>query len=209
MVANACAFLLHTRPRVQRASGIPCALCCFEGGSLPTTRASRAARTRTSVGVLFAAHPSRRPPTAGSSSGRHCVARRQILMVRNAAPPRLSNHEGPGSRTRFGCSKTESGSIAGTTLSTSFGATTGRAGARAVLSFLRISPVRYSSVKGRRAGRQQQGGHIVSEFRIAIVGFGKIARTQHVPAIAATQGATLVAIADPNAAPVGVPHFAA
>jgi len=48
----------------------------------------------------------------------------------------------------------------------------------------------------------------VSEFRIAIVGFGKIARTQHVPAIAATQGATLVAIADPNAAPVGVAHFA-
>src|SRR5207244_9052131 len=60
-------FLLHTRPRVQRASGIPCALCCFEGGSLPTTRASRAARTRTCVGVLFAAHPSRRPPAAGSS----------------------------------------------------------------------------------------------------------------------------------------------
>src|SRR6266478_4651473 len=27
-------FLLHTRPRVQRASGIPCALCCFEGGLL-------------------------------------------------------------------------------------------------------------------------------------------------------------------------------
>jgi len=26
LVANACAFLLHRRPRVQRASGIPCAL---------------------------------------------------------------------------------------------------------------------------------------------------------------------------------------
>jgi D-galactose 1-dehydrogenase len=47
----------------------------------------------------------------------------------------------------------------------------------------------------------------VSELRIAIVGFGKIARTKHLPAIAATQGATLVAIADPNAAPAGVPHF--
>jgi hypothetical protein len=47
----------------------------------------------------------------------------------------------------------------------------------------------------------------VSELRIAIVGFGKIARTRHVPAIAATQGATLVAIADPHAAPAGVPHF--
>src|SRR5258708_32284015 len=33
LVANACAFLLHRRPRVQRAPGIPCALgfrwACF------------------------------------------------------------------------------------------------------------------------------------------------------------------------------------
>jgi D-galactose 1-dehydrogenase len=48
----------------------------------------------------------------------------------------------------------------------------------------------------------------VSELRIAIVGFGQIARRQHVPAIAATPGARLVAIADPEAAPADVPHFA-
>jgi D-galactose 1-dehydrogenase len=47
----------------------------------------------------------------------------------------------------------------------------------------------------------------VSNLRIAIVGFGEIARRQHVPAIAAVQGATLVAIADPNAASTDVPHF--
>ena len=29
LVANACAFLLHRRPRVQRAPGIPCALGFF------------------------------------------------------------------------------------------------------------------------------------------------------------------------------------
>jgi D-galactose 1-dehydrogenase len=43
-------------------------------------------------------------------------------------------------------------------------------------------------------------------LRIAIVGFGKIARDQHARAIAATEGAVLAAVADPNAALAGVPH---
>jgi D-galactose 1-dehydrogenase len=47
----------------------------------------------------------------------------------------------------------------------------------------------------------------VNNVRIAIVGFGEIARRQHLPAIAAVQGATLVAIADPKAAPTHLPHF--
>ena len=49
----------------------------------------------------------------------------------------------------------------------------------------------------------------MTELRIAIVGFGKIAQRQHVAAIAATHGLTLVAVADPNAdaADVGVPLF--
>ena len=47
----------------------------------------------------------------------------------------------------------------------------------------------------------------MTNLRIAIVGFGKIARTQHVPAIAATPGAALVAVADPNVAEAGVPLF--
>jgi D-galactose 1-dehydrogenase len=46
----------------------------------------------------------------------------------------------------------------------------------------------------------------MSPLRIAIVGFGKIARDQHVPAIAATEGVVLTAVADPNAALPGVPH---
>ena len=47
----------------------------------------------------------------------------------------------------------------------------------------------------------------MTNLRIAIVGVGKIARTQHVPAIAATPGAALVAVADPNVAEAGVPLF--
>jgi D-galactose 1-dehydrogenase len=48
---------------------------------------------------------------------------------------------------------------------------------------------------------------LITDLRIAIVGFGKIARTQHVPAIAATPGAALVAVADPNVGDAGVPLF--
>jgi D-galactose 1-dehydrogenase len=47
----------------------------------------------------------------------------------------------------------------------------------------------------------------VSELRLAIVGFGKIAHDQHVPAIAATDGVTLVAVADPNPVTAEVPYF--
>ena len=48
----------------------------------------------------------------------------------------------------------------------------------------------------------------MTELRIAIVGFGKIARDQHVGAIAAVQGATLAAVASRNASVPGLPHFA-
>ncbi|WP_025035228.1 Gfo/Idh/MocA family protein [Bradyrhizobium sp. DOA9] len=48
----------------------------------------------------------------------------------------------------------------------------------------------------------------MTDLRIAIVGFGKIARDQHVGAIAATPGATLAAVASRNASLPGVPHFA-
>ncbi|MDA9431235.1 Gfo/Idh/MocA family protein [Bradyrhizobium sp. CCBAU 51627] len=48
----------------------------------------------------------------------------------------------------------------------------------------------------------------MTEFRIAIVGFGKIARDQHVGAIAAVPGAMLAAIASRNASLPGLPHFA-
>jgi D-galactose 1-dehydrogenase len=48
----------------------------------------------------------------------------------------------------------------------------------------------------------------MSELRVAIAGFGKIARDQHVPAIAATDGVTLTAVASRNASLPGLPHFA-
>ncbi|MET0678147.1 MAG: Gfo/Idh/MocA family oxidoreductase [Bradyrhizobium sp.] len=45
-------------------------------------------------------------------------------------------------------------------------------------------------------------------LRVAIVGFGKIARDQHVPAISATEGVELVGVADPVSSLPGVPHAA-
>ena len=48
----------------------------------------------------------------------------------------------------------------------------------------------------------------MTELRVAIVGFGKIARDQHLAAIAATDGVALVAIVDPHAVHPGLPHFA-
>lgn len=47
----------------------------------------------------------------------------------------------------------------------------------------------------------------MTALRIAIVGFGKIARDQHVGAIAATPGATLAAVASRNASLPDLPHF--
>ncbi|WP_316204647.1 Gfo/Idh/MocA family oxidoreductase [Bradyrhizobium sp. SZCCHNS3004] len=47
----------------------------------------------------------------------------------------------------------------------------------------------------------------MGELRVAIVGFGKIARDQHVPAIATTDGVTLAAVASRNASLPGLPHF--
>jgi D-galactose 1-dehydrogenase len=44
-------------------------------------------------------------------------------------------------------------------------------------------------------------------LRLAIAGFGKIATTRHVPAIAEVGGVELVAIADPLAKSADVPHF--
>lgn len=49
----------------------------------------------------------------------------------------------------------------------------------------------------------------MNPLRIAIVGYGKIARDRHVPAISATEGAVLSAIVDPNASLSGVPQAAA
>jgi len=48
----------------------------------------------------------------------------------------------------------------------------------------------------------------VTAIRIAIVGLGKIARDQHIPAIAQTAGIELAAIASRNASIDGIEHFA-
>jgi D-galactose 1-dehydrogenase len=47
----------------------------------------------------------------------------------------------------------------------------------------------------------------VNAIRVAIVGFGKIAKDRHIPAISETSGIELVAIADPNASLDGIAHF--
>jgi len=48
----------------------------------------------------------------------------------------------------------------------------------------------------------------MSPIRLALVGLGKIARDQHLPAIAQTPGIELVAIASRNAALDGIAHYA-
>jgi D-galactose 1-dehydrogenase len=47
----------------------------------------------------------------------------------------------------------------------------------------------------------------VTVIRVALVGAGKIARDQHVPALASTDGVELAAVADPHAQIEGVAHF--
>src|SRR5258708_26064586 len=47
---------LHTRPRVQRAPGLPCALFVSEGGSFGKPRAYRAARMRSHIITLLEIH---------------------------------------------------------------------------------------------------------------------------------------------------------
>jgi D-galactose 1-dehydrogenase len=48
----------------------------------------------------------------------------------------------------------------------------------------------------------------VTAIRVAIVGLGKIAKDQHIPAIAGTTGIELVAVASRHASIAGTPHFA-
>ena len=48
---------------------------------------------------------------------------------------------------------------------------------------------------------------LVTAIRLAIVGLGKIARDQHIPSIAATDGIELAAIATRNASIDGIAHF--
>jgi D-galactose 1-dehydrogenase len=47
----------------------------------------------------------------------------------------------------------------------------------------------------------------MTAIRLAIVGLGKIARDQHIPAIAGTEGIELAAVASPNASIDGIAHF--
>jgi D-galactose 1-dehydrogenase len=51
-------------------------------------------------------------------------------------------------------------------------------------------------------------GKVVTAISLAIVGLGKIARDQHIPAIARTEGIELAAIASRNASIEGIAHFA-
>jgi D-galactose 1-dehydrogenase len=55
---------------------------------------------------------------------------------------------------------------------------------------------------------QSRARAAVTAIRVAIVGLGKIARDQHIPAIAETAGIELAAIASRNASVDGIKHFA-
>jgi D-galactose 1-dehydrogenase len=48
----------------------------------------------------------------------------------------------------------------------------------------------------------------MADIRVAIIGFGAIAKSQHVPSIKDTAGIELAAIASRNASMEGIPHFA-
>ena len=54
----------------------------------------------------------------------------------------------------------------------------------------------------------KRGNSSVTTIRLAIVGLGKIARDQHIPAIAGTEGIELAAVASRNASIAGIAHFA-
>jgi D-galactose 1-dehydrogenase len=54
----------------------------------------------------------------------------------------------------------------------------------------------------------KRGNSSVTTIRLAIVGLGKIARDQHIPAIAGTEGIELAAVASRNASSAGIAHFA-
>ena len=45
-------------------------------------------------------------------------------------------------------------------------------------------------------------------IKIAIVGLGKIARDQHIPALAANEQFELIAVASPHSRLQGLPHYA-
>ena len=47
----------------------------------------------------------------------------------------------------------------------------------------------------------------VNAVRIAVIGYGKIAKDRHIPAIAETDGIELVAVADPDTSMAGVAYF--
>jgi len=47
----------------------------------------------------------------------------------------------------------------------------------------------------------------MTAVRLAIVGFGKIANSKHLPSVAGTPGIDLVATADPKASAAGIAHF--
>ena len=49
----------------------------------------------------------------------------------------------------------------------------------------------------------------MTALRVAVVGFGKIARDQHIPAIAATESVMVAAIASRHASLPDLPHFGA
>src|SRR5882672_12274505 len=105
LVADACAFLLHRRPRVQRASGIPCALFVFEGGLFPIARTFRAARTWTCVFLRSHAPRMRGIQYAAASRLKH----NRLWNTGSSGHPRSGRGQAPDDDDReSGCDVEES-----------------------------------------------------------------------------------------------------
>src|SRR5882724_1934163 len=59
----------------------------------------------------------------------------------------------------------------------------------------------------RCGGSKSAERDTMTAVRLAIVGFGKIAKSQHLPSVADVCGVELVAIADPKTSIEGIAHF--
>ncbi len=81
-------------------------------------------------------------------------------------------------------------------------------GRRRVRDRRRAVPLPGQQSPGPSRGQARDGAPAVTPIRLALVGLGKIARDQHLPAIAADDRFELVAVVSRNADLEGVPHFA-
>jgi hypothetical protein len=89
-------FLLHRRPRVQRASGIPCALFVSRGWFLQQLGRIRAARTRCRVSplkIVSQIHVASLRPSSRTSEARSGTHNHRAKFFEQAEAPTMCYHE--------------------------------------------------------------------------------------------------------------------